>query len=156
MVASDLAQATGCVTPLHFDPTANWFALIDGSSGSRKHFLLLPQAAQHTLSDLRQSRNTFLLDAQPNERGDVQLDDAHPAPVQDLLQKDALQCLLEPGDSLYIPPRYLHRVENLGTGWNAGMGGQLPSLCNAQVRGQAGGSCDDDAQDLMEVQIKYA
>ena len=111
--SSDHAQ----VTPLHFDPTANLFELVDSSSPeAAKHFLLFPPDLQLGGSG---QRNTSDLEFNLHDQDQV-------SGNEDLKDK-ALVCVLKKGEMLYVPNRWWHRVENVMLdgkkgGWNAGLG----------------------------------
>lgn len=105
------------VTPLHCDPTANLFELVDSSSPeAAKHFLLFPPDLQLGGSG---QRNTSDLEFNLHDQDQV-------SGNEDLKDK-ALVCVLKKGEILYVPNRWWHRVENVRLdggkgGWNAGLG----------------------------------
>ncbi|OSD08062.1 Clavaminate synthase-like protein, partial [Trametes coccinea BRFM310] len=132
------------VTPLHYDPYYNLYTVYASSDASThaKHFVLFPPAASEHLSradDGSVMRNTSPVDLHLRRSGggdgfDVVLDpESASARVRDALLRGeggALSCVVREGDTLFVPRRWWHRVENVALreggaawqGWTAGVG----------------------------------
>ncbi|TCD69594.1 hypothetical protein EIP91_007016 [Steccherinum ochraceum] len=130
------------VTTLHHDPYMNCFQLAatSNSAGHGKHFLLLPPTISDILKPKPSSltrqiqRNTshlnFSLHHTPGGAPQVHVDQMEDADA-DLISSAALTCVLKEGETLFIPRRWWHRVENVALlpdeqgktsdGWTAGV-----------------------------------
>ncbi|KAK7689367.1 hypothetical protein QCA50_007158 [Cerrena zonata] len=112
---------TGAVTPLHYDPYINLFHLQASSLPKRfaKHVTLFPPSVSHLL---RRETNTTLRNTSPHELTlrhtptgdfDIHLEPDLPNESIQELSNRALSCLVREGDTLLIPKRWWHRVENV-------------------------------------------
>ncbi|KAI0646347.1 hypothetical protein C8Q79DRAFT_664261 [Trametes meyenii] len=133
------------VTPLHYDPYFNLYNVYASSDPSvhAKHFVLLPPTLSQYLTradDGSVLRNTspvefHVLRTPPGADPEVAIDPVSaPERTRDaILESDAaLSCVVREGDTLFIPRRWWHRVENItlpsgtgstgGPGWTAGVG----------------------------------
>lgn len=140
------------MSPLHFDPYENLYALHASSepSAHAKHWLLLPPSQGRLLSprpDPYTQPNMSTLDFQLRYRTsddagfDVLVDRASvpgDAAQAVLDATSALSCVTREGDMLFVPRRWWHRVENVvveddreyrpgrqagtHTGWTVGVG----------------------------------
>ncbi|KAL1943972.1 hypothetical protein VTO73DRAFT_3790 [Trametes versicolor] len=128
------------VTPLHYDPYFNLYNVYASSDPSvhAKHFVLLPPDLSESLSRADGSvlRNTSLVDlhlrADSSANALDVLIDPSTAPVntRGALSESggAMSCVLCEGDTLFVPRKWWHRVENVRLqdtatpGWTAGVG----------------------------------
>ena len=145
------------VTPLHYDPYFNLYNLYASSEPSvhAKHFVLFPPTLSEYLARAEKGhimRNTSLVDlrvhARPPPEGNSFAEDAFAISVDtdsaSSRTRDALldsgaawSCVLREGDTLFVPRRWWHRVENVmlpqdnagatptttgPAGWTAGVG----------------------------------
>ncbi|KAI0336472.1 Clavaminate synthase-like protein [Cubamyces sp. BRFM 1775] len=150
------------VTPLHYDPYFNLYNLYASSEPlvQAKHFVLFPPSLSEFLAraeDGHIMRNTSLVDLHVHKRVAesealpkeahlaqdafvISMDpDSAPSRTRDaLLQPGAAwSCVLREGDTLFVPRRWWHRVENVtlpqnktgatpastsSVGWTAGVG----------------------------------
>ncbi|KAI0371995.1 Clavaminate synthase-like protein [Pilatotrama ljubarskyi] len=130
------------VTPLHYDPYFNLYNVYASSEPSvhAKHFVLLPPTLSDCLSRADGSvlRNTspvelHLLKGQSVENFDIAVDPSTPLRTTEALAESdsAMSCVLREGDTLFVPRRWWHRVENVklqdvasstASGWTAGVG----------------------------------
>ncbi|OJT08247.1 Lysine-specific demethylase 8 [Trametes pubescens] len=130
------------ITPLHYDPYYNLYNVYASSDPNvhAKHFVLLPPDLSESLSRADGSvlRNTSPVDL--HLRGDSSgnafdvLIDPSTAPLRtrEALSESggALSCVLREGDTLFVPRKWWHRVENVrlqdtdaaNPGWTAGVG----------------------------------
>eukprot|EP00536_Pseudo-nitzschia_multiseries_P006947 jgi/Psemu1/194234/e_gw1.154.29.1 len=96
----------GCVSPLHFDPLDN---CLMHHAGRKRVLLFAPNGSGtstvpwHYAGHDGQQSNTSPVD--PEHRKDYSLFFEH-AP-------DRLECVLEPGDLLYIPSKWWHHVRSI-------------------------------------------
>lgn len=93
----------GTVTPLHHDPHHNILAQVVG----KKYVRLYPASLSeelypHSESMLKNSSQVDLDDMDPNEFPKIQ-------------NVEFLDCILEEGEMLYIPPKWWHYVRSLTT-----------------------------------------
>eukprot|EP01095_Lingulamoeba_sp_RSL-Kostka_P011121 TRINITY_DN4156_c1_g3_i1.p1 TRINITY_DN4156_c1_g3~~TRINITY_DN4156_c1_g3_i1.p1 ORF type:complete len:618 (+),score=238.60 TRINITY_DN4156_c1_g3_i1:63-1916(+) len=99
------AGMQGCCTPLHYDEAHNFFGQIDGRKRfylcSPKYFPSLYPFPYHHPMDRQSQVNVY----NPNNEIFPRFNEAV-----------AIECNLEPGDVLYIPPYWWHHVENLTDG----------------------------------------
>ncbi|KAI0674349.1 hypothetical protein C8Q78DRAFT_1075989 [Trametes maxima] len=139
-----IGQST-TVTPLHYDPYFNLYNVYASSDPAihAKHFVLFPPTLSEYLTradDGSVLRNTspvelHVLKTPPGADLEVALDPASaPERTRDaILGSDAaLSCVVREGDTLFVPRRWWHRVENItlrgsvpttgGAGWTAGVG----------------------------------
>lgn len=110
------------MTPLHYDPYVNLFHLQASSSPGRiaKHVTLFPPSLSQLLE---RKTNTALRNTSPHEftlhrnlsAFDVFLENVNSLPdaAIEKLSKHALTCIVHEGDTLLIPKRWWHRVENV-------------------------------------------
>ncbi|EJF63727.1 hypothetical protein DICSQDRAFT_55007 [Dichomitus squalens LYAD-421 SS1] len=133
----------GVVSALHTDPYHNLYNLFSSSEPSLfgKHFVLLPPSMSPFLErkDSEFMRNTShvecFLKATSSDTFDVAIDpDMVPAKAaRAMLASDSvLSCMLQEGDTIFVPRRWWHRVENVMApsaarhgkkrGWTAGVG----------------------------------
>ena len=108
----------GCVSPLHYDPLDNCFLQHVG----RKRVLLFDPAANgagwHYAGHEGQQSNTSPIDPEVLDAMDLD-DDAQTTRLRlryPLFFEEApprLECLLEPGDFLYIPAKWWHHVRSI-------------------------------------------
>ncbi|EIW55671.1 Clavaminate synthase-like protein [Trametes versicolor FP-101664 SS1] len=128
------------ITPLHYDPYFNLYNVYASSDPSvhAKHFVLLPPDLSESLSRADGSvlRNTSPVDlhlrADSSENAFDVLIDPSTAPVntREALSESggAMSCVLREGDTLFVPRKWWHRVENVRLqdtatpGWTAGVG----------------------------------
>ncbi|KAI0635213.1 Clavaminate synthase-like protein [Trametes polyzona] len=139
------------VTPLHYDPYFNLYNVYASSDPDMhaKHFVLLPPTLSEYLSrgDGSVLRNTSPVDlhlrrdpaSAPDASYEVAIDPrTAPLRTREAMEYTgaALSCVLREGDTLFVPRRWWHRVENvrlretsttaLGAdgprGWTAGVG----------------------------------
>ncbi|CDO75853.1 hypothetical protein BN946_scf184833.g4 [Trametes cinnabarina] len=131
---------SAAVTPLHYDPYYNLYNVYASSAPSAhaKHFVLFPPSLSEYLSradDGSIMRNTSPVELHLRRTDDgefeVGLDEGSaPARVRDAVRGSGLSCVLREGDTLFVPRRWWHRVENValreestsGGGWTAGVG----------------------------------
>ncbi|KAI0084622.1 hypothetical protein BDY19DRAFT_898144 [Irpex rosettiformis] len=134
---------TGAVTPLHYDPYINLFHLQASSASNdyAKHILLLPPSASELMRGSHahsRHHNTSTLDFQ------LHTDGSHECPrfrvtascgvsgtskARDVIERDAVTCILRENETLLIPRGWWHRVENVALrdasckhgGWTAGL-----------------------------------
>ncbi|KAI0777720.1 hypothetical protein BD413DRAFT_466972 [Trametes elegans] len=120
---------SGMVTPLHYDPYCNLYTMHASSDPfvHAKHFVLLPPtpALSQALARADRSvlRNTSPLELHLRPRpGDpagsfaVAMDPASaPVHTRDAVRESgaALSCVVREGDTLFVPRRWWHRVENV-------------------------------------------
>ncbi|PCH37078.1 Clavaminate synthase-like protein [Wolfiporia cocos MD-104 SS10] len=139
---------TSAVTPLHYDPYMNLYHLEASSNplSCAKHFLLIPPSAAEFVKradDFSALRNTSSLDFSLCRRHsahykcafDIVASSTVPERSSEVLSSVALSCILREGETLFIPKRWWHRVENVSlldeasegsarsiAGWTAGIG----------------------------------
>lgn len=108
--------SAGSTAPLHHDPFDNFFIQIYG----RKRFILFPPVEHHNLyvypkTHPRNRQSQVNLDASID--GDVARDTLHTHPAirhfPDLLKAKGIEVILNPGDTMYLPPFWFHQVESL-------------------------------------------
>ena len=131
------------VTPLHYDPYINLFHLQASSQSCdyAKHVLLLPPSASDFVrgSDAqRRQHNTSALDfhlypngscESPPFRIAASFGASEPPEARDIIERDAVTCILRENETLFIPWGWWHRVENVALqdasrgrgGWTAGL-----------------------------------
>ncbi|KAI8970888.1 hypothetical protein BD414DRAFT_501511 [Trametes punicea] len=145
------------VTPLHYDPYCNLYNVYASSDPGvhAKHFVLFPPALSEYLARADGGsvlRNTSPLDlhlhlhssrSTPRSASDdafeIRIDpDSAPLRTREAVLGSgaALSCVVREGDTLFVPRRWWHRVENValrdatggleaeagGRGWTAGVG----------------------------------
>ncbi|KAI0664867.1 hypothetical protein C8Q70DRAFT_1049069 [Cubamyces menziesii] len=145
------------VTPLHHDPYFNLYNLYASSDPSvhAKHFVLFPPTLSEYLARAEKGhimRNTSLVDLRVHARSPpkgnsfvedafvISMDpDSAPSRTRDALLESgvAWSCVLREGDTLFVPRRWWHQVENVmlpqdnagatptttgPAGWTAGVG----------------------------------
>lgn len=91
----------GTVSPLHFDPKHNLLCQIAGT----KKIILYPEKDSQYLYP---HENNLLFNT---SRVDVENPDHDTFP--EFKKATKKECLLQPGDVLYIPPKYWHHVRAL-------------------------------------------
>ncbi|KAL4198223.1 hypothetical protein AMTRI_Chr03g139140 [Amborella trichopoda] len=97
---------SGTVTPLHHDPHHNLFAQVVG----RKYVRLYPSSISNDLYPYEESM------LHNSSRVDLDNPDPDEFPLaQDL---DFMDCILEEGEMLYIPPKWWHYVRSLTTSFS--------------------------------------
>ena len=103
---------------------------------SAKHFLLLPPTPKITSYVKRPDNEGFLKNTSPIDfvlHGDLEAGDVasvnvtQGSPSQsyiDVIGKEAMSLILKEGEMLYLPERWWHHVQNIGSskGWTAGVG----------------------------------
>ncbi|KAI8342808.1 hypothetical protein BC941DRAFT_466475 [Chlamydoabsidia padenii] len=95
----------GTVSPLHQDPYHNLFAQVVG----RKYIRLY--APSH-------SESLYPYEGIMSNTSQVDLDSPDLDTYPRFAQADYLECVLEPGDMLYIPPKWWHYVRSLDTSFS--------------------------------------
>ena len=143
MSSYDLTTWADQVTPLHYDPYINLFRLQASSAPYKyaKHVLLLPPSSSPLVkgSDTqRHQHNTSTLDfhlhpdeshGSPRFRIAASLGASGTSEARDVIERDAVTCILQENETLYIPRGWWHRVENVALqdmsdkhgGWTAGL-----------------------------------
>ncbi|WOL12053.1 lysine-specific demethylase JMJ30-like isoform X1 [Canna indica] len=96
----------GTVTPLHHDPHHNLFAQVVG----RKYIRLYPTSASESLYPHTES---MLSNSSQVDLDNIDLKEF--PMVEDL---DFMDCILEEGEMLYIPPKWWHYVRSLSTSFS--------------------------------------
>ncbi|WOK91989.1 lysine-specific demethylase JMJ30-like isoform X1 [Canna indica] len=103
----------GTVTPLHHDPHHNLFAQVVG----RKYVRLYPASASQSLYPHTESML--------GNSSQVDLDNIDYEEFPEVEDLEFIDCILEEGEILYIPPKWWHYVRSLSTSfsvsfwWNA-------------------------------------
>ncbi|PKA47316.1 F-box protein [Apostasia shenzhenica] len=97
---------TGTVTPLHHDPLHNMFAQVVG----KKYVRLYPPSASQNLYPHSESmlRNSSQVD----------LDNFNEIQFPRAVDLDFMDCILDEGELLYIPPKWWHYVKSLSTSFS--------------------------------------
>ena len=132
------------MTPLHYDPYINLFHLQASAAPKRfaKHVTLFPPSLSHLL---RRESHTTLRNTSPHKFGlchtppspgafEVYLESKTNEKLVQELSKHTLSCVVREGETLLIPRRWWHRVENVdlmpemeaskeekNPGWNVGV-----------------------------------
>uniref|UniRef100_A0A804KAZ4 JmjC domain-containing protein n=1 Tax=Musa acuminata subsp. malaccensis TaxID=214687 RepID=A0A804KAZ4_MUSAM len=96
----------GTVTPLHHDPHHNLFAQVVG----RKYIRLYPASASENLYPHAESMLS--------NSSQVDLDNIDYQEFPKVEGLDFIDCVLEEGEMLYIPPKWWHYVRSLSTSFS--------------------------------------
>ncbi|XP_072982457.1 lysine-specific demethylase JMJ30 [Typha latifolia] len=106
----------GTVTPLHHDPHHNLFAQVVG----RKYVRLYPAS---TSEDLYPHAESML-----SNTSQVDLDNIDVKEFSKAENLDFMDCVLEEGEMLYIPPKWWHYVKSLSTSFSVSFWWSAPSI----------------------------
>ncbi|KAJ4972314.1 hypothetical protein NE237_005413 [Protea cynaroides] len=96
----------GTVTPLHHDPHHNILAQVVG----RKYVRLYPASISEDLYPYDESMLS--------NSSQVELDDLDEKQFPKAVDLDFMDCVLEEGEMLYIPPKWWHYVRSLSTSFS--------------------------------------
>ncbi|KAJ0965105.1 hypothetical protein J5N97_026243 [Dioscorea zingiberensis] len=96
----------GTVTPLHHDPHHNLFAQVVG----RKYIRLYPSSVSEELYPYSESMLS--------NSSQVDLDHIDVKQFPKVENMDFIDCILEEGELLYIPPKWWHYVRSLSTSFS--------------------------------------
>ncbi|KAG9450670.1 hypothetical protein H6P81_010635 [Aristolochia fimbriata] len=96
----------GTVTPLHHDPHHNLFAQVVG----RKYIRLYPASVSEELYPFPESMLS--------NSSQVDLDNLNEKEFPKVLNLDFIDCILEEGEMLYVPPKWWHYVRSLSVSFS--------------------------------------
>jgi lysine-specific demethylase 8 len=122
----------GTVSPLHFDAPHNVLAQ---AVGVKRVILFAPSAAPRLSPLAGAMRNSAAAD--PEREGGA---GGVPADVE------ALECVLVPGDALYIPPRWWHQVRALTTSFSVSWWWGGPGGAEAEAEAEAEKEAEAEAE----------
>lgn len=128
---SSLSFNVSCqVTPLHYDPYFNLYQVYASSEPARyaKHVFLLPPHAREFVMRVDghhalQNTSSINLSLSPSQHGDnlnIIADPGTPSRSVDAISQLGYSCVLQEGETLFIPKGWWHRVENVVLGHSVG------------------------------------